>query len=82
MTQIPENIYARLGEIIKDALTDGDSIALPSFGTLSTVKTDEHVDVDPVTHVKMLVPPKITVQFTPALKLVKQIKGRKEGTHE
>ncbi len=77
MNPIPDKILNDLGDIIKEALTGGDQVALPSFGTFGTVKYDEHVDADPSTGEKTLYPPCIKVQFTPALKLVKQVKGRR-----
>lgn len=62
-----------LADVIADALSSGDSVALPSFGTLSAVKNDERTVTTPEGST-LLMPPAITVQFTPALKLVKQVK--------
>ncbi len=81
MDQIPDNVLQAFGEILSESLRDSDQVAIPSFGTFAAVKIDEHIDKDPESGERMLVPPSITVMFTPALKLVKQIKeGR--NSHE
>lgn len=74
MNQIPDNILQALGDILSETLSNGDQVAIPSFGTFAAVKTDEHIDTDPGSGERLLVPPSISVQFTPALRLVKQIK--------
>ena len=76
MTNIDVKILKALGEAVADILAQGDQIAIPAFGTFRANKIDEHVETDPATGTKMLIPPTIKVEFTPALKLVKQIKGR------
>ncbi|MCM1450605.1 MAG: HU family DNA-binding protein [Clostridiales bacterium] len=77
METIPDSILSALGRIVTDALVDGDQVALPSFGTLDAVKTDEQVVADPQSGKHILMPPAINVQFTAALKLVKSIKERR-----
>ena len=79
MTLPNDNILKALGEVMTDILAKGDQIAIPAFGSLRACKIDEHVDTDPATGNSMLIPPAIKVEFTPALKLVKQIKN---GHHE
>lgn len=74
MNQIPDNILKAIGTILSETLSNGDQVAMPSFGTFAAVKADEHIDTDSESGERMLFPPSITVQFTPALKLVKKIK--------
>lgn len=76
MTNIDVKTLKALGEVIADILADGDQIAIPAFGTFRANKIDEHIEADPATGNKMLIPPAVRVEFTPALKLVKHIKGR------
>ena len=76
MTKIDNNILRALGEAMTDIMAQGDQVALPAFGTMRANKIDEHVEPDPTTGNSMLIPPSIKVEFTPALKLVKQIKSR------
>ncbi|MDE6085033.1 MAG: HU family DNA-binding protein [Muribaculaceae bacterium] len=69
-----EKILANLSKIIADALKNGDSVALPGFGTFNTAKSDEYVgEIDGESY---LFPPRIDVIFTPALKLSKQLKEK------
>lgn len=74
MNQIPDNILKAIGTILSETLSNGDQVAMPSFGTFAAVKADEHIDTDSESGERMLFPPSITVQFTPALRLVKKIK--------
>ena len=67
------DISTAFADIIAEALSAGDSIALPSFGTLAAIKNDERTEISP-DGTTLLLPPVITVQFTPAIKLVKQVK--------
>ncbi len=73
------NFYKALGEVITDILNRGDQIALPAFGTFKAVKTNERVETDKETGKKILVPPSIAIEFTPALKLVKQVKNSQKA---
>ena len=52
--------------IITQLLEDGDTIVVPGFGTLEVRKKMERVVVNPTTHQKMLVPPKLVVNFKSA----------------
>lgn len=51
-----------------------DSAAIPGFGTFQTVKTDEHITVDPVSGERLLVPPAITMHFLPSVVLRKKMR--------
>lgn len=77
MNTIPDNILQNFGQIISEALVNGDQVALPSFGTLETVKIDEQIVTDGATGKRVLMPPVIRVQFTSALKMIKRIKERR-----
>lgn len=69
-------IAAALGEILQDILTQGDSAAIPGFGTFTTVKNQEYVETDPRSGVARLMPPAIHVEFTPGSQLKKAISKR------
>ena len=70
-----EPMQQALSRAFIEILSSGNQIALPAFGTFGTVKNDEYTLTDYDTGVTTLYPPRITVAFTPALKLVKQIKS-------
>lgn len=76
MTEMEDTtqIRASIGKIIAEALKEGDSVALPGFGTFNVSKTDEYVgEIDGESY---LFPPRIEVNFTPALKFSKQLKEK------
>jgi nucleoid DNA-binding protein len=50
---------------LAEILMEGDTLAIPNFGTFEAKKKLERVVVHPVTQVKMLVPPKYVVSFKP-----------------
>lgn len=55
--------------LITEHLCEEDSIQINGFGTLDTKKRLERVLVNPTTGQKMLVPPKIVVNFKPSVTL-------------
>lgn len=71
----PDNIATHFAEVMCQALTDLDSVAIPSFGTFTPVKRDEEITTDLSTGRRMLLPPQITLEFTPAAMLRKHLLG-------
>ena len=63
-------VSATVSAIINE-LTEENAIVVPGFGTFEVKKKLERVLVNPTTKQRMLVPPKMTVNFKPntALKL-------------
>lgn len=53
-------------KIMSSKLEDGDTIAVPNFGTFEVKKKMERIMVSPMTQKRMLVPPKLVVSFKPA----------------
>lgn len=51
--------------IMGDALQSGSSIAIDGFGLFEVKKRLERVVVNPTTHQRMLVPPKLVLAFRP-----------------
>lgn len=51
-----------------------DSIAIPGFGTFEGKKKNERIVVNPATSKRMLVPPKITLNFKPSALLKSKLK--------
>lgn len=58
---------------IIEVLSQDDQIAVPAFGTFSTEKRDEYIDIDQETGARMLFPPSIKAVFTPGTILTKSI---------
>ncbi len=55
-------------------LTQGNQVVVPSFGTFEVKKKNERISVHPVTGQRMLVPPKLVLNFRPATTLKEQNK--------
>ena len=60
-----------MADIFQEVLADCDAVAIPGFGTLSGVKTDEHEAVS-ADGSKVLMPPSISVVFEPGSRLRKE----------
>lgn len=61
-----------LAATMRNTLCDGETIAIPGFGEFTAVKTDEHVDTLADGR-RMLMPPSIKIEFTPASALKKRL---------
>ncbi len=59
--------------ILKEKCGTLDSIAIPGFGTFEAIKEDEKISTDLSTGKRMLLPPKISLKFTPSAILRKKI---------
>lgn len=70
-----EKVIKALSEIFRESLSNGDSIAIPGFGTFMAIKNEEKIIQDTVTGNPTLIPPCIEISFIPALKLVKSVKN-------
>lgn len=53
---------------------DGDSVSLSGFGVLEVKKKNERVSVNPTTGVRMLVPPKLVINYKPSSILKEKLK--------
>lgn len=60
---------AAFAEEVSAHLEEGDSIAVTGFGTFEVKKKLERVVVNPATRQRMLVPPKMVVNFKPSTSL-------------
>lgn len=54
-------------------LEEGNTIAVQNFGTFEVKKKLERVMVNPNTGQKMLIPPKLTLNFRPSASLKEQV---------
>lgn len=63
--------------VIIEHLKNLDSIAIPSFGKFEAIKQDENISLDLSTGKRILLPPVININFTPASALVKSFDSKK-----
>lgn len=59
-----------LTAIISEHLAQKDTIAIPGFGIFAAVQNDEYIATDKQGN-RMLMPPSVTVNFTPGTRLKK-----------
>lgn len=68
-----EALEEGLAMVIRQSCADLDSVAVPSFGTFRAVKHKEEIVNDLSTGKRMLLPPEISVEFTPSTSLLNHI---------
>ena len=56
-------------EVMKKAWSEGDSISISGFGILEVRKKKERISVNPGNGQRMLIPPKLTLNYKPSAML-------------
>ncbi|MCM1356491.1 MAG: HU family DNA-binding protein [Staphylococcus sp.] len=62
-----------LTQIFREAGAELDSIAVPSFGTFKSTKTDEQIVTDETSGQRTLYPPVVTMEFQTSIVLRKKL---------
>ena len=62
-------------ETMGDRFQEDDSVLIPSFGTFEVKKKMERIMVNPSTGQRMLVPPKLVLNFKPNVSWKERIKS-------
>lgn len=60
-----QKMVAAVIEQMGDSFEEGNSVLLPNFGTFEVKKRLERIIVNPGTQQRMLVPPKLVLNFRP-----------------
>lgn len=68
------NLVSSVVSLLSDKLQAGDSIILNNFGTFEVKKKLERISVNPISHQRMLIPPKLVVSFKPSTPLKEKFK--------
>ena len=68
--RIMDNMIASLG----NCFMEGDSVQLASFGCFEVKKKLERIMVNPTSGQRMLVPPKLVLNFKPTMQMKDKIK--------
>lgn len=71
--EVASLVSATVSAIISE-LTEENAVVVPGFGTFEVKKKLERVLVNPTTKQRMLVPPKMTVNFKPNTSLKSKVK--------
>lgn len=69
-----QKLIDALAGVIRQAASDLDTVAIPSFGSFVPVKDEETVTTDRSTGRRILLPPSVTLSFRPASSLVRRVK--------
>jgi len=64
-----------LGTILADAVKQGDSVAVPGFGSFESKMRMERVTNHPSSGRKILVPPKLSMVFKPSAILKQKVRN-------
>lgn len=67
-------VLAETVDLFNSKLAENGTITIPNFGLFQTRKQSERISVNPQTQQRLLVPPKITVNFKPASVLKEKYK--------
>lgn len=81
----PQEIGAlceELGMVLGEWVAEGNSVAVPQFGTFEPNKRDERVAMHPSTGKKILIPPKLQMVFRPSAALKNRVRNKKNDTNE
>jgi len=60
---------------MNDGFQQGDSVSIPKFGTFEVKKRLERIVVNPGTKQRMLVPPKLVLNFKPIAAMKEKLKN-------
>lgn len=77
LNRTPEDVASdvkSLANLIAESVKDGDSIAVPGFGSFEPKMKKERVASHPSSGKKLLVPPKLTMVFKPSAILKQKVK--------
>ena len=74
----PEDVQRMVNDVVEtmgDYFQEDNSVLIPSFGTFEVKKKLERVMVNPSTGQRMLVPPKLVLNFKPNVNWKERIKN-------
>lgn len=66
-------------DAMNDVFQRGDVVVIPKFGTFEVRKRLERIVVNPSTKQRMLVPPKLVLNFKPTLAVKEKLKNGGQG---
>ena len=73
-TSDTQRMVTNIIDRMSDGFQEGNSVAIPGFGVFEIKKKLERIMVNPSTQQRMLVPPKLVLNFKPAPTMKKKVK--------
>ena len=74
-TGYTQSVTQTLVRNIIDEMAEGDIVSISGFGTFEVKKRLERVVVNPATQQRMLVPPKLVLNFRPTASIKERLKN-------
>lgn len=68
-------MISALCQVMVDATLDGDTITFPGFGSFELRKRIERITIHPKDGKRMLIPPKLTINFRPSTLLKQKVRN-------
>ncbi|MCQ2111350.1 MAG: HU family DNA-binding protein [Bacteroidaceae bacterium] len=68
----------KLLSVMTESLQNGDTLSLSGFGVFEVRKKMERVSVNPTTGKRMLIPPKLTLNYKPSALIKDRINAKEE----
>lgn len=72
--EMTQNIVRTLVDAVADKFDEGEEVSIPSFGTFEIKKRLERILVNPSTGKRMMVPPKLVLNFRPVQAVKEELK--------
>ena len=76
-----QRMVKSLIDVMNEEFQSGEPFTIPGFGTFEVKKRMERIIVNPTTHKRMLVPPKLVLGFKPIASIKEKLK-KGEGSNE
>ena len=73
-TSDTQRMVTNIIDRMSDGFQEGNNVAIPGFGVFEIKKKLERIMVNPSTQQRMLVPPKLVLNFKPAPTLKEKVK--------
>ena len=74
-----QTMVKSLIEVMNEEFMAGEPFLIPGFGTFDVKKRMERIIVNPSTHQRMLVPPKLVLNFKPVASIKEKLKNGGEA---
>ena len=78
-SDVTQNMVRTAVYSIVDELSMGQSVSISGLGTFEVKKRMERIIVNPSTHQRMLVPPKLVLNFKPVASIKEKLKNGGEA---
>lgn len=70
-----QRMVKSLIDVMNEEFQSGEPFTIPGFGTFEVKKRMERIIVNPTTHKRMLVPPKLVLGFKPIASIKEKLKN-------